>query len=244
MCGRYALAAEQDDILDAFAISTEYAGPILPADWNITPTRNIYIVREKSDRVTNQRSRELATVSWGLIAPWSENPQDALRSQSQAINARTETVHEKPTFRSAFTSRRCLIPATGYYEWATELGPYSPKQPFFIQVDGLIAFAGIWDRWRAPDGTYKESAAIITRPAVEFLATVHHRMPTFLPQERWGAWLDPSLNQVEEIRGLMELSEPARGLRAYPVSSRVNSTANNGADLIAPIELGEPETLF
>jgi putative SOS response-associated peptidase YedK len=244
MCGRYALAAEQDDILEAFAISTDYAGPILPADWNITPTRDIYIVREKVNRTTNESKRELATVSWGLIAPWSENPQDALRSQSQAINARTETVHEKPTFRNAFTSRRCLIPASGYYEWATELGPYSPKQPFFIHGEGLIAFAGIWDRWRAPDGSYRESAAIITRPAVEFLATVHHRMPTFLPTERWEAWLDPALNRVEEIRGLMELSTPAKGLHAYPVSSRVNSTANNGEDLISAVELGEPETLF
>jgi putative SOS response-associated peptidase YedK len=244
MCGRYALAAEQDEILDAFAISTQYAGPILPADWNITPTRDIYIIRDKFDREVSTTKRELATVSWGLIAPWSQDPQDALRSQSQAINARTETVHEKPTFRSAFVSRRCLIPASGYYEWATELGPYSPKQPFYIHGEGLIAFAGIWDRWRAPDGSYKESAAIITRPAVEFLATVHHRMPTFLPKERWGAWLDPRLTQVEEIRSLMELSEPAKGLRADPVSSKVNSTANNGVGLIAPIELGEPETLF
>lgn len=244
MCGRYALAAEQDEILDAFAISTQYAGPILPADWNITPTRDIYIIRDKFDREVSTTKRELATVSWGLIAPWSQDPQDALRSQSQAINARTETVHEKPTFRGAFVSRRCLIPASGYYEWATELGPYPPKQPFYIHGEGLIAFAGIWDRWRAPDGSYKESAAIITRPAVEFLATVHHRMPTFLPKERWGAWLDPRLTQVEEIRSLMELSEPAKGLRADPVSSRVNSTSNNGVGLIAPIELGEPETLF
>ncbi len=244
MCGRYALAAEQDEILDAFAISTEYAGPILPADWNITPTRDIYIVREKREHATHRMIRELATVSWGLIAPWSETPQDALRSQSQAINARSETVHEKPTFRSAFTTRRCLIPASGYYEWATELGPYSPKQPFFIHGDGLLAFAGIWDRWRAPDGSYRESAAIITRPAVEFLATVHHRMPTFLPADRWSTWLDPALNQVAEIRRLMEQSRPAHGLSAYPVSSRVNSTANNGAGLLAKIELGEPETLF
>jgi len=96
--------------MDAFEISTDYAGPILPADWNITPTREIYIVREN-----REAKRELTTVSWGLIAPWSDNPQDALRSQSQAINARTETVHEKPTFRSAFVSRRCLIPASGYY---------------------------------------------------------------------------------------------------------------------------------
>ncbi|MEI6219788.1 MAG: SOS response-associated peptidase [Actinomycetes bacterium] len=239
MCGRYALNASQDELMDAFEISTGYAGPILPADWNITPTRDIYIVRDN-----REGQRELSTVSWGLIAPWSENSTDALRSQSQAINARTETVHEKPTFRSAFTSRRCLIPASGYYEWATEMGPYSPKQPFFIHGDGLIAFAGIWDRWRSPDGSYRESAAIITRPAVEFLATVHHRMPTFLPKDRWEAWLDPSLNQVDEIRALMNLTEPARGLQAYPVSSRVNSTANNGSQLIAPIELGEPETLF
>ena len=225
--------------MDAFEVSTNYAGPILPADWNITPTRDIYIVRD--DR---EGKRELTTVSWGLIAPWSENPQDALRSQSQAINARTETVHEKPTFRSAFISRRCLIPASGYYEWATEMGPYAPKQPFYIHGDGLIAFAGIWDRWRAPDGTFKESAALITRPAVEFLATVHHRMPTFLPRDRWGDWLSPQLNKVDEIRGLLNLSAPANGLQAHPVSSRVNSTSNNGPDLIKEIELGEPQTLF
>ena len=239
MCGRYALSASQDELMDAFEITTGYVGPVLPADWNITPTREIYIVRDN-----REAQRELATVSWGLIAPWSEDAQSALRSQSQAINARTETVHEKPTFRNAFTSRRCLIPASGYYEWATEMGPYAPKQPFFIHGDGLIAFAGIWDRWRSPDGSYQESAAIITRPAVEFLATVHHRMPTFLPRERWDAWLDPALNKVDEIRGLMDLAEPALGLSAYPVSSRVNSTANNGSQLIAPIELGEPETLF
>ena len=225
--------------MDAFEVSTDYAGPILPADWNITPTRDIYIVRDN-----REGKRELTTLSWGLIAPWSENPQDALRSQSQAINARTETVHEKPTFRSAFISRRCLIPASGYYEWATEMGPYAPKQPFYIHGDGLIAFAGIWDRWRAPDGTYKESAALITRPAVEFLATVHHRMPTFLPRDRWDAWLSPQLNKVDEIRGLLNLSAPASGLQAHPVSSRVNSTSNKGPDLIKEIELGEPQTLF
>ena len=225
--------------MDAFEVSTDYAGPILPADWNITPTRDIYIVRDN-----REGKRELTTLSWGLIAPWSENPHDALRSQSQAINARTETVHEKPTFRSAFISRRCLIPASGYYEWATEMGPYAPKQPFYIHGEGLIAFAGIWDRWRAPDGTYKESAALITRPAVEFLATVHHRMPTFLPRDRWSAWLSPQLNKVDEIRGLLNLSAPAKGLQAHPVSSRVNSTINNGPDLIKEIELGEPQTLF
>ena len=248
MCGRYALSASQDELMEAFEISTDYAGPILPADWNITPTREIYIVRDNP-----QSQRELTTVSWGLIAPWAKSAEEALRSQSQAINARTETVDQKPTFQSAFRSRRCLIPANGYYEWATELGPYPTKQPFYIHGEknqgnavgeGLIAFAGIWDRWRSPDGTIKESAAIITRPAVEFLATVHHRMPTFLPRDRWDAWLDPALTGVDEIRGLMELREPAVGLSAHPVSPRVNSTANNGSELTLPIDLGEPQTLF
>ena len=239
MCGRFALSRGPEDLLDAFEITTAYAGRILPADWNITPTSEIYIIRDN-----REGQRELATLSWGLIRPWADNRIDALRSQSQAINARSESVHEKATFRSAFSARRCLIPASGYYEWATELGPYSSKQPFFIQGEGLIAFAGIWDRWRAPDGSLLESAAIITRPAVDFLATVHHRMPTFLPPDRWERWLDPTLTTTFEIRALMELEEPARGLRAYPVSSKVNSPAHNGPELMSQIELGEPETLF
>jgi putative SOS response-associated peptidase YedK len=140
-----------------------------------------------------------------MIAPWSKDRIEAVRSQSQAINARSESVHEKPTFRSAFKSRRCLIPASGYYEWATELGKYESKQPFFIQsdvIDKTLAFAGIFDRWIDPSGETFESASIITRPAVDFLATIHNRMPTFLPTDRWDTWLDPKLNEVEEIRKL------------------------------------------
>jgi putative SOS response-associated peptidase YedK len=140
-----------------------------------------------------------------------------------------------------------LIPASGYYEWATELGKYESKQPFFIQsaTEGkTLAFAGIYDRWIDPSGEIFESASIITRPAVDFLATIHNRMPTFLPTDRWSAWLDPKLNEVEEIRELMELSEPAAGLRAHPVSTKVNATRNNGADLISEIDVSEPNTLF
>jgi putative SOS response-associated peptidase YedK len=182
-----------------------------------------------------------------MIAPWSKDRSEAIRSQSQAINARSESVHEKPTFRSAFKSRRCLIPASGYYEWATELGKYESKQPFFIQSETegkSLAFAGIYDRWIDPSGEVFESASIITRPAVDFLATIHNRMPTFLPVDRWDAWLDPKLNSVEEIQKIMELPEPARGLRAHPVSNRVNATRNNGEDLISEIDVSEPNTLF
>jgi putative SOS response-associated peptidase YedK len=243
MCGRYALVKSAGELIEEFEITTNRIPAALPADWNIAPTREIYVIRNSS--IDNRP--ELATLSWGMIAPWSKDRSEAIRSQSQAINARSESVHEKPTFRSAFKSRRCLIPASGYYEWATEFGKYESKQPFFIQSETegkTLAFAGIYDRWVDPSGEIFESASIITRPAVDFLAKIHNRMPTFLPVDRWDAWLNPKLNEVEEIRELMELSDPAAGLRAHPVSTKVNATRNNGADLISEIDVSEPNTLF
>ena len=235
MCGRFALSAMLTDIAEEFSTSTE-PNRTLPVDWNIKPTQDIYIVK----------NQEITIASWGLIAPWSKNSNDALRSQSQAINARSESVHEKPTFRNAFRQRRCLVPATGYYEWATELGRYKTKQPVFISRDDekLLAFAGIFDRWISPEGEIRDSVAIITRDAAGDLARVHNRMPLFLPRERWGAWMDSNVTDVEEIRTLMQVPDPDAHLRYWPVSTLVNSIRNNGAELIAPIEPGEPETLF
>ena len=249
MCGRYALVKSAGELIEEFEITTNRIPAALPADWNIAPTREIYVIRDFRDigDDASENRRELATLSWGMIAPWSKDRSEAVRSQSQAINARSESVHEKPTFRSAFKSRRCLIPASGYYEWATELGKYESKQPFYIQSETegkTLAFAGIYDRWVDPSGEIFESASIITRPAVDFLAKIHNRMPTFLPVNRWDAWLDPKLNSVEEIQKLMELAELAKGLRAHPVSTRVNATRNNGADLISEIDVSEPNTLF
>ena len=235
MCGRFALSAMLTDIAEEFSTSA-LPDRTLPVDWNIKPTQDIYIVKNE----------EIKIASWGLIAPWSKNSVDALRSQSQAINARSESVHEKPTFRNAFRQRRCLVPATGYYEWATELGRYKTKQPVFISRDDekLLAFAGIFDRWISPEGEIRESVAIITRDAVGDLAKVHNRMPLFLPRNRWDKWMDSELTEVEEVRALMEIPKPDDHLRFWPVSTMVNSIRNNGAELIAPIELGEPETLF
>lgn len=244
MCGRYALSKLPDEIIEEFEITAGLTGAILPADWNIAPTKDIYIIRNKA----NSDARELAVVSWGLIAPWSKNSADAIKSQSQAINARTETVHEKPTFKSAFRSRRCLIPASGYYEWATSLGKYATKQPFYIssidQNHPTLAFAGIWDQWVDLNGQIHESASLITRPAVGFLEEIHHRMPTFLPRDRWNSWLEPVPKSENYLKELLDIPEPARGLQAHPVSHRVNSARNSGENLITPIELGEPETLF
>lgn len=235
MCGRFALSAMLTDIAEEFS-NTALPDRTLPVDWNIKPTQDIYIIKNEAIKIA----------SWGLIAPWSKNLSDAIRSQSQAINARSESVDEKPTFRNAFRQSRCLVPASGYYEWATELGRYKTKQPVFISRDDdkLLAFAGIFDRWISPEGEIRDSVSIITRDAMGDLAKVHNRMPLFLPRDRWDAWMNPELTEVAKIRALMDVPRPDDHLRYWPVSTMVNSIRNNGAELIASIELGEPETLF
>jgi putative SOS response-associated peptidase YedK len=181
-----------------------------------------------------------------MIAPWQKNLTDARNSQSHAINARSESIHEKPTFRDAFRRTRCLIPVTGYYEWATALGDYPPKQPFYITSENgaPLSIAGIWSSWKSETGQVIESASIITREAVSTLVDIHSRMPVMMTPEKWSAWLDSSNRDIESLRALMQSPSPAAGLVARPVSSRVNLVANNGAGLIEEIELGSPETLF
>lgn len=241
MCGRFALSAMLTDIAEEFSThnSDGETPRSLPVDWNIKPTQDIYIIKSDS-------TRKIDVVSWGLIAPWSKSGEEALRSQSQAINARFESAHEKPTFKRAFSRTRCLVPASGYYEWATELGRYKTKQPVYIsrEDEHLLAFTGIYESWTSPQGVVRKSAAIITRPAVGELAKVHDRMPVFLPRTSWDEWLDPEIKDVEFLRSLMEVKKPDEGLRFWPVRPLVNSIKNNGAELIEPMELGEPETLF
>ena len=207
----------------------------LPFDWNIKPTQDVYIVKNDS----------LEIASWGLIAPWSKTKAEALKSQSAAINARSETVHEKPTFKNAFRRSRCLVPASGYYEWATELGKYKPRQPVYISRDDdkMLALAGIHDQWVSPQGETRHSVAIITREAVGDLATVHSRMPMFLPKDRWEAWMDPKLQDVNKVRALFENFQPDANLRFWTVSDSVNSIRNSGPELIAKVDI-VPETLF
>jgi putative SOS response-associated peptidase YedK len=140
-----------------------------------------------------------------------------------------------------------LIPATGYYEWATSLGKYPPKQPFYIcsqDENKSLSIAGIWSSWKSESGAEIQSAAIITREAVGELATIHSRMPVFMPEDRWDIWLDPKNREIDTLISLMDVIDPAGGLSARPVAPRVNLVANNGPDLIAPYELGEAQTLF
>jgi len=241
MCGRYAQAQGMDEIIERFDLDSSLVDKSLPLNWNIAPTNEIYIIRD------NESGRVLDSASWGIIAPWQKNFTEARNSQSHAINARSESIHEKPTFRQAFRTTRCLIPATGYYEWATSLGKYPPKQPFYIcsQDEGKsLSIAGIWSTWKSENGTEIQSAAIITREAVGELATIHSRMPVFMPKDRWESWLDPKNREIETLISLMDISDPAAGLVTRPVASKVNLVANNGAELIQAIELGDAQTLF
>jgi putative SOS response-associated peptidase YedK len=196
------------ELMEQFEVSGTAPQKSLPLNWNIAPTNPIYIIRGTSP--------DLATVSWGLIAPWLKTSVDAKNSQSRAINARSESIFEKPTFKDAFRTTRCLIPASGYYEWATALGKYPPKQ----------------------------TASIITQEAQGQLEAIHSRMPVFMPKDRWQQWLDPKENNVDRLKSMMVVERPDLLVQARPVSHAVNSVARNGKELTVETPLGEPETLF
>jgi len=234
MCGRISMEAMLRDIVREFGVDSKQARE-LQSNYNIKPTEDLYVITKD----------QINIASWGMIAPWSKTTADALRSQSKAINARSETVHEKPTFKNAFRRSRCLVPATGYYEWATELGEFKPRQPIYVSRDDgrPLAFAAIQDRWISPEGESRNSVSIITREAVGELAKFHSRMPIFLPNDRWSRWLDPDLNDVETIRNLFENFKADTNLQYWPVAELVNSIRNNGPELIFPVEI-VPETLF
>ena len=247
MCGRYAQTADMRELMEQFEVTGTSPQNSLPLNCNIAPTNPIYIVRANDPSGKDINSEKaLATVSWGLIGPWLTDMQEARASQSRAINARSESIHEKPTFRNAFRSTRCLIPASGYYEWATALGQYRPKQPFYISARSgqQLPIAGIWSSWTAPNGEVIETASIITQEAQGELATIHSRMPVFMPSDRWDMWLNPRNTDVNELKSLMVVEHPESIVIARPVSDLVNSVANNGKELTVETPLGEPETLF
>jgi len=242
MCGRYALNISGEDLALEFAAGVKDAA-FTPSNWNISPTTVIPFINADDEK---GEIRNVNTASWGLIPSWAK---DASRA-SNAINARVESISEKPTFKSAFKSRRCLIPVTGYYEWATELGKYKPKQPFYISHKNKhsLAIAGIYESWVNPVSKQSvQSAAIITREAVGILAPIHHRMPIILPKDLWSTWLSskPLLpNEINDYLNMIDIKNADKDLIFWPVSDDVNNARNTGADLAKEIALGESGTLF
>jgi putative SOS response-associated peptidase YedK len=207
----------------------------------VAPTKDVYVVRHKKERdpeglPTGAGHRELRAVRWGLVPSWAKD----VSVGNRMLNARVESLTDKPAFRKAAASRRCLVPADGWYEWATRLDAPG-KQPYFItpQDGSGLAFAGLWEVWgRGEDRLY--SCTVVTAPAVGALTEIHERMPLVLPHDRWAEWLDPAREDVTELIAPTP-PELVETLELRPVSTSVNNVANNGPELLARAEaVSEP----
>jgi len=214
MCGRFAFYSPTEATAALFAVSDV---PVVKPRYNIAPTQSIAAIRASAEE-----TRELALLRWGLVPFWAKDPSISNRM----INARAETVAEKPSFRVAYRKRRCLILADGFYEWRKES---DGKIPYFISLASgdPFAFAGLWEDWHAKDSDESlQSTAIITTAANEFMSQLHHRMPVVLEKDAADRWLDGD----EQV--LSDVGESGPVFRAWPVDRRVNNTRNEGEELI------------
>jgi len=256
MCGRYASSANPDDLVDLFDID-EVDDDLPEASYNVAPTDRVPAVLARAVRADPAGAtggadaaggsasvvRRLRPLRWGLVPSWAKD----VSIGSRMINARLETVAEKPAFRKAFAARRCLLPADGYYEWyglsEQKSATGKPrKQPFFIhRADGgPLVMAGIYEYWKNPaaePGTdpWVLSCSVITTTATDAAGHIHDRMPMVIGPSAWSSWLDPSLTDPDAARELLQVAE-ADQLEAYAVSTLVNSVRNTGSELVAPIE--------
>ncbi len=222
MCGRYTLTADANELAAYFGLDTV---PELTPRFNIAPTNQVPVVRTMPGI-----GRRMDMVRWGLVPSWAKDA----RIGNRLINARADTVAEKPAFRSALRQRRCLIPADGFYEWRQE---ESQKQPYWIGFEGraIFAFAGLWEHWQdRATGERIDSCAIITTDANQIVSAIHGRMPVILPEQHYDAWLDTQLN---EPNAALALLQPHHGTHmiAYAVSRNVNNPRNDRMDLMSPL---------
>lgn len=245
MCGRYASSRRPQDLIEEFEVIDDKVQEPLAPDFNVAPTKPVYAVVERppSEDRSADPVRQLRTFRWGLIPSWAKDPAIGNRM----INARMETVAEKPAFRRAFSSRRCLLPADGYFEWypTEELGKTGKplKQPFFIRPrdGGILAMAGLYEIWRDPTRdeddpeAFRWTCTVITTEAEDDVGMIHDRMPLMVERERWGSWLDPRRPQ-DELLGLLTPAAPGT-LEAFPVSKAVGNVRNNGPELVEPLAL-------
>ena len=218
VCGRYTLRTPVETLVERFEID-EYPSSITP-NYNVAPTQGVAAVMAEKGK------RKLEMLHWGLIPSWAKDPEVGNRM----INARAETVAEKPSYRKAFKGRRCLILADGFYEWQkTDSG----KQPFYIRMqdESPFAFAGLWESWQ--NGHEIRSCTIITTAPNEVAASIHNRMPVILHPEDYEMWLDPDFDEREPLTTLLK-PFPAEAMEAYPVSRRVNKPSNNDSGVIEP----------
>ncbi|NUW45069.1 SOS response-associated peptidase [Nonomuraea rhodomycinica] len=250
MCGRYASARKKHELLEEFQVELDGdPDKELGPDYNVAPTKNVYAVLSRVPKEAGRAVRQLRVVRWGLVPAWAKDPSIG----SRMINARAETLAEKPSFRQAFAKRRCLLPADGYFEWMPVEGDDGKKrkQPYFIRPDdgGVLAMAGLYEFWKDPSRADDDplkwlvTCTVITTDAEDELGRIHDRMPMMIEQDRWAEWLDPKLTDTESVSGLLVPASPGR-LAAIPVSTDVNNVRNNGPDLIKPLPPEEAPALF
>jgi len=222
MCGRYTLSQSTEALAERFPLDEV---PSLEPQYNIAPTNPVATI------LVDQHShkRVLRLLQWGLIPSWAKD----LKIGSKMINARAETVHEKPSFRSAFRHRRCLVLADGFYEWQRAQGK---KQPYYIRMkDGQpFAFAGLWEHWQGTDGSVIDSCTHLTTEPNELVRPLHNRMPVILKPENYDLWLDPEVQQPEQLQPLLS-PYASEGMVAFPVSPQVNNPAINVPELVKAV---------
>ena len=224
MCGRYSLTSPVEAMARLFGVAMGEHAP----RYNIAPSQGILVARAAPDGAGG--AREAAVLRWGLVPSWAKDADIGNRM----INARAETVAEKPSFRAAFRRRRCLVPATGFYEWRVASGP---KQPYNIGMadGGPFAMAGLWEHWTGPDGAAVETCAILTTEANELLRPIHARMPVILAPGDFDLWLDPELTMPELLAPLLRPFDPAV-MVAHPVSRHVNNVRNDDPACLEPVD--------
>jgi len=222
MCGRFTLITPAEALAEQFQL---FEIPSLAPRYNIAPTQPVAAVR----RVPGDGQRELVLLRWGLVPFWAKDPGIGARM----INARSETVAEKPAFRAAFRRRRCLVPADGFYEWRRlERG----KQPFYVRLrdERPFAFAGLWEHWEGPDETAIDSCTLLTTEPNDLIRPVHSRMPVILSPKDYDLWLDPGVQKAELLQPLLR-PYPSEGMLAYPISTWVNKPKNDSPRCIEPL---------
>ena len=224
MCGRFVQFSSLRTLEHHFQL--DIFGHELIASYNIAPTREILAI-------THDSGRRMGKFHWGLVPSWSKD----LSGASRLINARSETVARKPSFRAAFKRRRCLIPSDGFYEWKGEKGN---KQPYFLHLpdEKPFAFAGLWEAWKpknaAKDQSIYYSCTIITREASNSIRQIHHRMPVILKPGVYDRWLDPGNQQTDDLQDLLDHHHVSK-ISHFPVSKMVNRVENNSPELIRPL---------
>ncbi len=245
MCGRYASSRRPEDLIEEFEVLEDRSPAPLAADYNVAPTKEVYAVVERppSKDSPDPPARQLRVLTWGLVPSWAKDPSIGNRM----INARMETVAEKPAYKRAFAVRRCLLPADGYFEWypttQTNAKGKPVKQPYFIRPTGggVLALAGLYEIWRDPTrdeddpDRFRWTCTVLTTQAEDAVGHIHDRMPLMVEGDRWSEWLDPS------VGGELSLLVPAApgNLEAYPVAALVSNVRNNGPELIEPLPLEE-----